>query len=122
MECEDHEEMRKRSEIRPLTSLLLLWSKIEPKYEHDYKSEYRGKSAEPCRLRLPICRCIQLVYFPNTKSLSGVQAYDKDVEAFSMTLDKNAKDKVYIVCTKDQLHTRPSSMETAFLIIDKPLG
>ena len=55
----------------------------------------------------------QLSYFPNTQNVSGVQAFDKEVEA----LNQKMKDKVYIVCSKEQLDEN-SSMKI-FSLIDK---
>ena len=107
--------MRKRSEIDP-NKYASLVVEDAPKYEHEYKSEYRGKVQNRV-VEAGYLPMYQLSYFPNNKSLSSIQAYDKEVDAFNMTLDKKAKHKLYIVCSKDQLN-EAESMEL-FSMIDR---
>lgn len=107
--------MRKRSEIDP-NKYASLVVEDAPKYEHEYKSEYRGKVQNRV-VEAGYLPMYQLSYFPTNKSLSTIQAYDKEVDAFNMTLDKKAKHKLYIVCSKDQLN-EAESMEL-FSMIDR---
>ena len=104
-------EMRKRSEIDP-NKFASIVVDDEPKYEHNYKSEYRGR-IQNRQVETAYLPMFQLSYFPNTQNVSGVQAFDKDVEA----LNQKMKDKVYIVCSKEQLDEN-SSMKI-FSLIDK---
>lgn len=56
----------------------------------------------------------QLSYFPNNQNVNGVQAYDKEVDE----LNQHTKaDKVYIVCSKEQLDENGSMK--IFSMIDK---
>ncbi len=108
-------EMRKRSEIDPNKFASLVVDDT-PKYEHEYKSEYRGRIQN--RLvesnYLPMYR---VSYFPTTQNISGVQSFDKDVETINQNQEKGNDNKLYIVCNKEQLDEN-SSMKV-FSIIDK---
>ena len=104
-------EMRKRSEIDP-NKFASIVVDDEPKYEHNYKSEYRGR-IQNRQVETAYLPMFQLSYFPNTQNVSGVQAFDKDVEA----LNQKMKDKVYIVCSKEQLDENGSMK--IFSLIDK---
>ena len=130
-------EMRKRSEIDPdkFASLVV---DDEPKYEHNYKSEYRGR-VQNRQVETSYLPMFQLSYFPNTQNVSGVQAFDKAVEDLNQQLSTLASgtsasgssasgfkaaaakgktsDKVYIVCSKEQLDENGSMK--IFSLIDK---
>ena len=124
--------MRKRSEIDPdkFASLVV---DDEPKYEHNYKSEYRGR-VQNRQVETNYLPMFQLSYFPNTQNVSGVQAFDKAVEDLNQQLSTLASgtsasgskaaaakgkisDKVYIVCSKEQLDENGSMK--IFSLIDK---
>ena len=105
-------EMRKRSEVDP-NKFASLVVDDEPKYEHNYKSEYRGK-VQNRQVETAFLPMYQLSYFPNNQNVNGVQAYDKEVDA----LNQHTKaDKVYIVCSKEQLDENGSMK--IFSMIDK---
>lgn len=105
-------EMRKRSEVDP-NKFASLVVDDEPKYEHNYKSEYRGK-VQNRQVETVFLPMYQLSYFPNNQNVNGVQAYDKEVDA----LNQHTKaDKVYIVCSKEQLDENGSMK--IFSMIDK---
>ena len=108
-------EVRKRSEIDP-NKFASIVVDDEPKYEHEYKSEYRGRVQNRIveTSYLPMYR---VSYFPSTQNISGVQAFDKDVEAINQHNKSNKEGKVYIVCNKEQLDEN-ESMKT-FAMIDK---
>ena len=125
-------EMRKRSEIDPdkFASLVV---DDEPKYEHNYKSEYRGR-VQNRQVETNYLPMFQLSYFPNAQNVSGVQAFDKAVEDLNQQLSALASgtsasgskaaaakgktsDKVYIVCSKEQLDENGSMK--IFSLIDK---
>ena len=106
----------------------------EPKYEHNYKSEYRGR-VQNRQVETNYLPMFQLSYFPNTQNVSGVQAFDKAVEDLNQQLSALASgtsasgskagiaakvktsDKVYIVCSKEQLDENGSMK--IFSLIDK---
>ena len=120
-------EVRKRSEVDPdkFASIVV---EDEPKYEHNYKSEYRGR-IQNRQVETAYLPMYQLSYFPNVQILSGVQAYDKEVEALNDEIAQTGsankgkvntaqkQNKVYIVCSKEQLDDN-SSMQM-FSLIDK---
>ena len=125
-------EVRKRSEVDPdkFASIVV---EDEPKYEHNYKSEYRGR-IQNRQVETSYLPMYQLSYFPNVQNLNGVQAFDKEVEQLNMHLaqakqsggasgkqnaaqSKASTNKVYIVCTKEQLDENSSLM--IFSLIDK---
>ncbi len=116
-------EMRKRSEIDP-NKFASLVVEDEPRYEHNYKSEYRGK-IQNRQVETAYLPMYQLSYFPNTQNVNGVQAFDKDVERLNQLIKANVSakggqqkaDKVYIVCTKEQLDENGSMK--IFSLIDK---
>ena len=103
-------EMRKRSEIDP-NKFASIVVDDEPKYEHNYRA-VSWKNPEPPG-RDCLSADVPAFLLPNTQNVSGVQAFDKDVEA----LNQKMKDKVYIVCSKEQLDEN-SSMKI-FSLIDK---
>ncbi len=105
-------EMRKRSEVDP-NKFASLVVDDEPKYNHEYKSEYRGRIQNRV-VETAYLPMYQLTYFPNTQNISGVQAYDREVEQLN---EKGTGDKVYIVCSKEQLDENGSMK--MFSLIDK---
>ena len=107
-------EMRKRSEIDPNKFASLVVDDA-PKYEHEYKSEYRGRIQNRI-VEEDYLPMYQLSYFPNAKRLSGVQAYDKELDAFN-ALDKSGKHPLYLVCSKEQLDEQKSM--DIFSLIDR---
>lgn len=98
-------EMRKRSEIDP-NKFASLVVDDDPKYEHEYKSEYRGRIQNRI-VEEDYLPMYQLSYFPNAKRMSGVQAFDKELDALN-ALDKSGKHNIYLVCTKEQLDEQQS--------------
>ena len=126
-------EMRKRSEIDP-NKFASLVVEDEPKYEHNYKSEYRGK-VQNRQVETAYLPMYQLSYFPNTQNVSGVQAFDKEVETLNVQVASGSNKtsgtnrataatkaqgdagKIYIVCSKDQLDENGSMR--MFSLIDK---
>ena len=108
-------ELRKRSEVDPNKYASIVVDDA-PKYEHEYKSEYRGKVQNRV-VEAGYLPMYQLSYFPKHESLSTIQAYDKEVDAFNMSLDKSSKHKLYIVCSKEQLDEKESM--DLFSMIDR---
>ena len=106
-------EVRKRSEVDP-NKFASLVVDDEPKYEHEYKSEYRGRVQNRV-VETAYLPMYHVTYFPNTQNINGVQAFDKDVEALNQENKKN--DKLYIVCNKEQLDENSSIK--MFSLIDK---
>lgn len=104
--------MRKRSEVDP-NKFASLVVDDEPKYNHEYKSEYRGRVQNRV-VETSYLPMYQLTYFPNSQSISGVQAYDREVEQLN---EQGKADKVYIVCSKEQLDENGSMK--MFSMIDK---
>ena len=108
-------EIRKRSEIDP-NKFANLVVEDEPKYEHEYKSEYRGRIQNRLveTAYLPMYR---ISYFPSTQNITGVQAFDRDVEQLNIQNKQNKDTKLYIVCNKEQLDENGSMK--IFSLIDK---
>ena len=108
-------EIRKRSEIDP-NKFASLVVDDEPKNEHEYKSEYRGKVQNRTveTAYLPMYR---VSYFPTTQSIIGAQSFDKDVEKLNLEDKQNPASKLYIVCNKEQLDEKGSM--SIFSLIDK---
>lgn len=114
--------IRKRSEIDP-NKFASLVVDDEPKYEHEYKSEYRGKVQNRIveAAYLPMYR---VSYFPTKQGIIGAQVFDKDVEKLNLQENKNsdkkltgAGNKLYMVCNREQLDENGSM--AVFSLIDK---
>ena len=107
-------EVRKRSEIDP-NKFASIVVDDEPKYEHEYKSEYRGK-VQNRMVEAAYLPMYHVTYFPSASQISSGQSFDKDVETLNMQT-KQKGEKLYIVCDKDQLDENGSMQ--IFSLIDK---
>lgn len=107
-------DVRKRSEIDP-NKFASLVVDDEPKYEHEYKSEYRGR-VQNRMVETALLPMYRVSYFPTTQSITTVQSFDKDVEAINQHTNSK-EEKLYIVCNKEQLEEDKSLK--IFALIDK---